>query len=71
MIHEPGCEGFHVAEISCERATEVRQAWLKDIYHCRGATPSGYHCFDGDTADAVCLYDGCTRTMGEMGSPSP
>jgi hypothetical protein len=65
--HQPGCVGFHAGEVSCEQAIEKRARWDADVWHCRGRSRSGYHCFED--GDPVCVHQGCDQRRSILMRP--
>jgi hypothetical protein len=66
--HEPGCEGWHLSEMSCAEVSRIRAAYRADPWICRGESRYGHHSFgvDEPTPDQVCANAGCERTWGEL-----
>lgn len=63
--HDPGCEGGHVASVSCAEVARWRADARADPAYCQYGR-NGYHSFDGDGDDARCVYGECARTLAEI-----
>jgi hypothetical protein len=67
MEHEPFCEGWHTADITCRDATDFRDRERANPWWCY-YSHTGYHGFvaENPEPDEQCRYVGCDRTYGEL-----